>query len=163
MLNRTSSSPRFPYRKASVVVLLLGLIGLLSFSASGPEEPPFNDGTNVASSVEDFENIAPIVKAYWVTMLTDTLADGSNLQMRIEYYDDPAIKKFPPSLDIYTTDDGRPTTFYDDGTNGDSATGDFKYSAFFKEDIGLFIRNIQDRQAYIQARLPFDYYVGRTV
>lgn len=122
------------------------------------------DSSSVSQNIEDFENIPPLAKAFYVRKLPEKLTDGSNLQMQIEYYADPAIAHFPEKLPVYTTDDGAPVAFYDDGTNGgDSLAGDLRYSAYVKEDVALFLKNIAAREKFINDQLPFSYYVGRTV
>ena len=96
--------------KHKIILLLLLSGAFLIFTQSAPPPPP-SDSELIAS----YEQNPPVPLHYWVQLLQDSLEDGSNMIMRIEYEKGVDM---PESLNIYYNADNA-VTFHDDGAYPD--------------------------------------------
>ncbi len=165
MKKATASKSRFVSRFSKNKVLVSGTVAcafaaLVSFHSV--QDSPDGGSPVGELNIASFENMPPLPRGFWIRKLPLPLSGEENVEMRIGYYADPAIAAFPAIMPIYIYDAGNPILFYDDGSHGDSTSGDLIYTSHIAENIPALVNGIQAKEAVLDGKLPFSIAKGHT-
>lgn len=141
-------------KKKMIIASCFGIAILLLAQSFAPAPPPQNEYKELISN---YDQQPPIAKHYWIQKLQDTLNDGSNIIMRIEYVDEG--KAMPNHLSIFSGEDEY-IDFKDDGTFPDLVQNDRIYAAYLKENIPSLLITIQNNQDILLNRNKITKYNG---
>lgn len=154
-------------RKKKSAVVIICLLGSLTWAFS-PPIPSVTYTGNYLADQASYDRRPPIVRNIYVQQLTSLRPDSSNLVMYIEYDTNKYYAPPPPTVKIFYADTA--ITFYDDGSPDDPDTsgkaGDGVYAAYLKEDIPVFLQEMQDAEAYRtskESHLFFDHHFGTEI
>jgi len=138
--------------RTGLIVFAAAAICLLTFMAMLPA-PPAPPPPPPEDSTQNFHEEPPIALNAWVTKLADTTT--GNVLLEIEFAEDTTLHD---SLVIHYMGDS--TTFYDDGTHGDSVADDFVYSAHIFENLSAFSARITEINDTLSSRGEYIYFKG---
>lgn len=141
-------------KKKMIIASCFGIAILLLAQSFAPAPPPQNEYEELISN---YDQQPPIAKHYWIQKLQDTLNDGSNIIMRIEYVDEGF--EMPDTLNVFL-DDRTSIVFRDDGFLSDLTAKDKIYSAFLKEDLTSLLSTIQNYQDHLDNQGTFLNFTG---